>query len=378
MDDDYQRFRAVFHSVAFPTVVTDAAGTLKLVNPAYAQFLGRDPRTLCDTPLHPPEDDGRGAALFGRLRQGSIDQYQTEQRFAHADGHDLWGHLSVSGIRDASGVLKQTVVQVQDVTARRQAETLVAEQHRQLERSNAELEQFAYIASHDLQEPLRKIQTLGDFLAEEAGATLDETCRDYLTRMQDAAGRMRRLIQDLLRLSRVSTHDLEPREVDLSEVLADVRADLELALRETDAELSAGELPTIQGDPTQLRQLLQNLVANGLKFQPAGNRPQIRVLAERVDQDRSPDGTAGAALRLSVRDNGIGFDERHLDRIFVPFKRLHGRQEYPGSGIGLAVCRKIVERHGGTLTARSTPGAGSVFVAEFPASHPVAPEPVRA
>ncbi|HEY0015303.1 MAG TPA: ATP-binding protein [Longimicrobium sp.] len=244
---------------------------------------------------------------------------------------------------------------------RERAERELAAQAAELERSNLELEQFAYVASHDLQEPLRKIQAFGNLLLSEAGDGLGESGRDYVVRMRAAALRMQALIQDLLAYSRVSRRGEEPAPVDLGRVAREVLSDLEGRMAATEGRVEIGPLPTVRADPTQMRQLLQNLIANALKFHRPGVPPHVRVGAEPAD--------GGSGWRLRVEDNGIGFDERYLDRIFSPFQRLHGRTEYEGTGMGLAICRKIAERHGGAITARSAPGQGSTFTVDLP-THP--------
>ena len=223
-----------------------------------------------------------------------------------------------------------------------------------LERSNGELENFAYVASHDLQEPLRKIQAFGDIIHDEYGDVLGDG-KDYLERMQAAAERMSRLIEDLLSFSRVTTQAKEFTEVDLNEVLQDVIEDVGERIRRTNGRVDSGVLPTIYGDETQLRQLLQNLIANALKFHKPDEPPIVTVSSEIHD----------TMVVLQVTDNGIGFDQKYTDRIFAVFQRLHGKAEYEGTGIGLAVCRKIAERHGGSITATSQLGKGSTFMVEL-------------
>jgi signal transduction histidine kinase len=231
-----------------------------------------------------------------------------------------------------------------------------------LEVSNRELQDFASVASHDLQEPLRKIQAFGGRLASRLGDVLDPESRDYLDRMQNATARMQALIDDLLALSRISTQPRAVRPTSLQDVVRGVLADLETRIEGSGAEVSVGPLPTIPADSTQMRQLFQNLLSNALKFVRPGVAPRIRISCE-------PSTSAGAAAwRIAVQDNGIGFEERYLDRIFTVFQRLQGRAAYEGTGIGLAICRRIVERHGGSITARSRPDQGSTFLVTLPAS----------
>lgn len=249
--------------------------------------------------------------------------------------------------------------------ARQRLQALTAE----LERSNRELQDFASVASHDLQEPLRKIQAFSDRLAASHAGQLDEAGLDYLSRMASAAARMRVLIDDLLDYSRVATRAQTPVPVELPRVVAEVLADLETTIQATSAIIEVAALPTIEAEPVQVRQVFQNLIGNAIKFVAPGTRPRIRIWAE-----PAPDTDAGSdhvsAWTIHVEDNGIGFEEQYLDRIFAPFQRLHGRNEYEGTGMGLAICRRIAERHGGTITARSAPGAGTTFMVTLPERPP--------
>ncbi len=239
----------------------------------------------------------------------------------------------------------------------------------ELERSNRELQDFAFVASHDLQEPLRKIQAFGDRLKTKHGATLGAEGVDYLSRMQAAAHRMHVLINDLLTFSRVTSKAQPFVPVDLGKIAREVLTDLEVRVQQTGGRVETGALPTIDADPLQMRQLLQNLVGNGLKFHRPDEPPLVKISAA-VERDGGP-----PRARLVIEDNGIGFDMKYLDRIFTPFQRLHGRAEYEGTGMGLAVCRRIVERHGGTLTAESAPGQGARFVAVLPVQQRGEPTP---
>jgi signal transduction histidine kinase len=227
---------------------------------------------------------------------------------------------------------------------------------RELARSNAELEQFASIASHDLQEPLRKVRTFTQQVTATEADRLSDKGRDYLQRANSAAERMQKLIEDLLKFSRVATHGRPFAPVDLSQVTRDVLEDLEAQVESSDALVRVGELPTISADALQMRQLMQNLISNAIKFRRAGISPEISIEATVADDD----------LRLTVRDNGIGFEPQYSGRIFRVFERLHGRGEYPGTGIGLALCRRIAERHGGTILADAELGSGATFTVTLP------------
>jgi signal transduction histidine kinase len=225
-------------------------------------------------------------------------------------------------------------------------------QARELVRSNAELDQFASIASHDLQEPLRKVRTFTERISETEADTLSERGLDYLRRANASAERMQTLIEDLLRYSRVSTQGRPFAPVDLRSVAEDVVEDLSEQINSTGAVVRVGSLPTINADAPQMRQLLQNLISNAIKFRREAVTPEVDVESK----------VESGWVTITVRDNGIGFDPQYSRRIFRVFERLHGRGTYPGTGIGLALCRKIAERHGGTIVARSIPDEGSTFM----------------
>jgi light-regulated signal transduction histidine kinase (bacteriophytochrome) len=289
-----------------------------------------------------------------------------------ARGETRNARIVSSPLRNRAGEVVAAVEMVEDITAQRRAEEQVRQTLAELERSNAELEQFAYVASHDLQEPLRKVLAFGARLEARCGDALDEQGLDYLERMGNACERMRELINDLLMYSRITTRAQPFVPVALGEVARDVLSDLEALVEETGGRVELGELPTIDADALQMRQLLQNLIGNALKFHPDDEPPVVKVYGEPAE-DRGtdePDGPSAQEMcRVVVADKGIGFEERHLDRMFGVFQRLHGRGKYEGTGIGLAICRKIAERHGGSITARSAPGEGSTFIMTLPINH---------
>lgn len=230
----------------------------------------------------------------------------------------------------------------------------------ELARSNEELESFASIASHDLQEPLRKVRTFTEQLTILEADRLSDKGKDYLGRANAAAERMQKLIEDLLKFSRVSTQGRPFETVDLAEVTSRVLVDLESQVEEAGARIDVGPLPVITADALQMQQLLQNLLSNAIKFRRPEARPEVTVRGE----------VRGHNVLLTVKDNGIGFEPRYSARIFRIFERLHGRTEYPGTGIGLALCRKIADRHGGTIEAQSQPGQGATFTIVLPVSQP--------
>jgi signal transduction histidine kinase len=260
----------------------------------------------------------------------------------------------------------------QENLQRQRAEESLAHQAQELARSNSELEHFAHVASHDLQEPLRKIQAFGDRLMLKCREDLGEQGRDYLERMQSAATRMQTLISDLLTFSRVTIRPRPFVSVDLTAVAHVVVSDLEMSIQRVGATVQIDQLPTIDADPGQMGQVLQNLIGNALKFHRPGVSPLIKVwgtLLQSQNHGIEHNGSDPQQCRIYIEDNGIGFEEKYLDLIFQPFQRLFGRGEYEGTGMGLAICKKIVERHGGNLTAQSTPGQGTTFIITLPTQH---------
>jgi light-regulated signal transduction histidine kinase (bacteriophytochrome) len=249
-----------------------------------------------------------------------------------------------------------------DISDRKKSEAELERYATQLERSNRELQDFAYITSHDLQEPLRKIQAFGERLKVKHGNHLGEDGIDYIERMRNSSARMQALINDLLVYSRLTTKALPFAPTDLSKIAKEVASSLEILISECQGRVEIGDLPVIDADPVQIRQLLQNLIQNALKFHRPDTPPVVKIYA----QNEGGEKRWAKQVDIVVEDNGIGFDEKYLDRMFQPFQRLHPRDEYEGSGIGLSIVRKIVERHGGNITAKSRPGQGSKFIFTLP------------
>lgn len=307
--------------------------------------------------------------------------YHVEYRVLWPDGSLHWIKASGQPIHAADGRPARMVGINQNITAQRMAreelERQVTERTRQLQesvqdltRSNQNLQQFAYIASHDLQEPLRKIQSFGDLLTTQYADQLGEGV-EHLQRMQSAASRMSALIRDLLTFSRISIQQDATAPVLLTAVVQTALNDLDLVVGETGAQVVVEALPTVPGDATQLGQLFQNLLSNALKFRRADVNPVIRVSAQQMaaaglPPSIRPTRTAPFYHRIDVSDNGIGFDQKYVDRIFQVFQRLHGKNQFAGTGIGLAICEKVAANHGGAITAISQPGTGATFSVYLP------------
>ncbi|HEY0111501.1 MAG TPA: PAS domain-containing protein [Fibrella sp.] len=271
---------------------------------------------------------------------------------------ERWFQMSV--VKFGDGFITSAV----DITESRLYRQQLEAMNQELLRSNDSLQQFAYVASHDLQEPLRKIQAFGDLLDEQYGAQLGTFGQDAISRMQSAATRMSMLINDLLTYSRISSNRKPFQPVDLDQVLTDVISDMEVHMSESRATIVRTPLPTIAGDPTQLRQLFQNLLSNALKFQPS---PGEGIVPPHIQIDCQQELIDGRTwYDITISDNGIGFDPKYVDRIFHVFQRLHGKQTYAGTGVGLAICKRVVDAHGGTLTAHSQPGQGATFMIHLP------------
>jgi PAS domain S-box-containing protein len=345
-----RRYELILNAAGEGICGLDLQGKATFVNPAVARMTGWSIEEL----------SGRTEQeLFHP--QGPAKEDQGELVF-HRKGGDPFPVEYVRTHIEEDGRQTGSVLIFKDITQRKRTEETLAQKAAELTRSNLELEQFAFVASHDLQEPLRKIQAFGDRLKVKADKALTSDARDYLERMQRASARMRTLIDDLLAFSRVIRSGEPFVPVNLAQTAREVVGDLELRIEKTGADVQIGDLPTIQADPTQMRQLLLNLIGNALKFQAPGNQPVVTITAAKVTT-----GSGELFWDLIVQDNGIGFEEQYAEKIFAVFERLHGRDEYEGTGIGLAVCRRITDRHSGTITAKGQLEKGATFIITLPA-----------
>jgi signal transduction histidine kinase len=304
-----------------------------------------------------------GAFVYRQIN----DLVDTTQRLANGD---LSARTMGVYEQGEFGVLNRAVDEMAESLAKRdderkQAERSIRQYAASLERSNRDLMDFANIASHDLQEPLRKISTFADMLSVRYAGNLDEKGDEYLNRIRVSARNLQELIIDLLTYSRISTKSHPYQKVDLIPIIEQVLIDFELRIEEIGAEIRIDELPLVQADPLQMRQLFSNLIGNSLKFIKPDQKVFIDLSGDLV-KPQHDDAKISNWYELRVSDNGVGFDEKYLDRIFQPFQRLHNPAAYEGNGMGLAICRKIVERHGGEITAKSSPGHGSIFIVRLP------------
>jgi PAS domain S-box-containing protein len=349
---------SVLQSAANGLVITGRDGTIQWVNDAFtkltgytaAEAVGQNPRVLKSG----QQDAAFFKAMWQTIAAGQVWHGELVNR--RKDGQLYPEEMTITPVAGADGKITHFVAVKQDIAERRRAEEALQHAAAELARSNDELQQFAYVASHDLQEPLRAVAGYVNLIESRFSDKFDDKGRQHIAGAVQGAMRMHTLITDLLELSRVGTCVRAFEPTDLNAVLGQVRHNLSVAIGETGARIISDPLPTLRSDAGQMAQLFQNLIGNALKFHGAPP-PEIHVSAQP---------TADGPWLLAVRDNGIGIDPQYFERIFLIFQRLHTRKEYPGTGIGLAICRKIVERHGGRIWVESQPGLGSTFYFTLP------------
>jgi PAS domain S-box-containing protein len=374
LDEAHNRIRDILNSVTdgFMSVSRDLKFTY--VNDAGAKVLGKPSEEIIGNPVFDAFPDAKGTVFEECFRKGleerTILSFEDFYRpleswfecrcYPSADGISIFftdTTLRRHFEQERERLLEELEQRVQQRTAELQgANEALQARANELQLLNTELQDFAFVASHDLKEPLRKIQTFGSLLREKYHDQLGDHGRDYLFRMEAAAFRMQSLLEALLSYSRITTRGRPFEPVELNDVVGEAANDLELAIKKAEGLLHVAPLPTVNGDRHQMRELFQNLIANAIKFRRPGVNPEVKIYSRSVDK----------GYQIFIEDNGIGFDEKYLDLIFKPFQRLHGRGEYEGTGMGLAICRKIMERHGSGISVNSIPGKGSVFKVTFP------------
>ena len=300
------------------------------------------------------------------LQEGGFNNHETT--LVAKNGEEIPILLSSSVIMGGQGKIRYIVSTAKNITERKKAELALMRQAEKLTRNNAQLQEFAFVASHDLQEPLRKIMAFGDRLKSKCAAVLDEQALDYLARIQNATARMQILINDLLLYSRITTEAQPFTTVDLAKVAGEVIIDLETRIEQTQGKVDIGVLPSLEAEPTQMRQLFQNLIGNALKFHRENVPPVIKVSSRTVTSNNQPypKGLNNGFYEIVFADNGIGIEEKYFTRIFGVFQRLHGRDQYAGTGVGLAICQRIIERHHGEIRVESVFGEGTTFIIKLP------------
>jgi PAS domain S-box-containing protein len=336
-----------FESAPIGKVVTDAEGVCVVANPAFERLLGAADGGLAGTGI---------GELLGPGLLDTDDVSSDERWVGKVDGGSVWLRLVTAAVHE-DGELAGYVVQASDQTDRRLLDEERRLANQQLRRSNRELEEFASVASHDLQEPLRKIRAFSDRLVVKHRHQLDDDAREDLDRVVGAATRMQTLIDDLLAYSRLDRRAPEFVEVDLTAIASATAADLEERAVELGGSITVDLLPVVEADEVQMHELFENLIANALKFRRPDVPPEVHIAEHAANE---------ASVTFVCADNGIGFESRYAEQIFSLFERLHGRTEFDGTGIGLAMCRKIADRHGGSIRAEGVPGAGARFYVTLP------------
>ncbi len=354
-----QRFRTLIKSLHEGIWVLDKDDRTTFVNPRMAEMLGYTEEEMLGKPVYAfTHSDAKWqektADYMARRKKGISEQIEAE--LLRKDGKIVFALLETSPIQDEDGNYTGSIAGIQDITERKLDEERLKRTMTELDRSNKELEQFAYVTSHDLREPLRMMTSFSQLLEQRYQGKLDQTADEYISFIVDGAARMQKLIDDILLFSRVTTRALPFAPVEMNKVLQDALANLRSSIEETKARVTYEELPVVQADPSQMAQVLQNLIGNAIKFHREEEPPAVHVSASQE----------GEEWIFSVKDNGIGIDPELFSRLFNLFQRLHPQNEYPGTGVGLAVAKKIVQRHGGRIWVESRPGQGSVFFFSVP------------
>ncbi len=354
LDNSQLILDAFFEQVGVGILIKTLDDNFIRINKKYCDILGYSEKELMAfknlIKVTHPDDVGLYHDYINDEHDGKPVNHVYEKRYIHKNGSIIWVLQSVSIIVDENGEPVQQIVIIQDITNLKKAQKDLLE-------SNEELKQFAYVASHDLQEPLRMVGSYLQLLERRYGDRFDGDAREFMDFAIDGAERMKGLINDLLDYSRVDSRGKPFELTDMNQVIDRVQRNLDLMIKERDAQIFSEKLPELNIDAEQITQLFQNLIGNAIKFQKKNEKPVVRISVKKKDQQ---------FWEFSVSDNGIGIDPEYFERIFVIFQRLHTKDEYPGTGIGLAICKRIVERHGGKIWLESKTGEGSTFYFTLP------------
>jgi PAS domain S-box-containing protein len=381
LEEISDKYRELYDSAPLGYLTLDTDGVIQEINLRGAELFGTPRRWLLKRPFlqYVSKNDLSRYLDHRKALVESRSLRSCELRLLSKGGQPFDALLESIPRQDADGNVVSIRTAMMDISERKRMEDELSKSREELEvrvqertaeletytrelrESNKALQEFASIAAHDMQEPLRKVVTFGSLLRSYADSLGNEG-KDYLDRMVNATERMQALLTSLLDYSRITTRAEPFRSIDLAAIVHEVLSDLEVRIVKTGGEVHVSALPTVEADPIQMRQLIQNLIGNSLKFHKEGEKPHIEVRGRSLDN---------GITEIVVADNGIGFDDKYLSRIFIPFQRLHGRSAYEGTGMGLAICKKIVDRHDGTITARSIPGRGSVFTVTLPSKQTI-------
>lgn len=359
-----EQFRGAFEYSAMGIAIADKNKKWTVINNSLCTMLGYTREELLKLSFREithPDDLELGLQYLKELEEGQRDYYKSEKRYLHKDGSIIWVMVVVSMIKNKEGKAHQFVAQVENISQRNEHERVLkrlneelAVRAQELSNSNKELERFAYVVSHDLQEPLRMVTSFLQLLEKKYGNTLDDKAKEYISYAVGGAKRMKELILDMLEYSRVSSVEIAYDIVDLDGIIKEVR--LTLLPNLENATVVSSDLPQVKGIRSQFAQLLQNLIGNALKYRNTERNTLVEVTAKEQQEE----------WEIRVSDNGIGIDDKHFEKIFVIFQRLHDRNNYSGTGIGLAICKRIVEKHGGKIWVESELGKGSSFIFTIP------------
>lgn len=364
LSESQQRFQGAFDNAPIGVALVGRDGSFLEVNNALAQLLGYSKSDLLQSSfqsLTHAEDLETDESLVQEVLERKRDSYQLEKRYIHKGGTVIWAQLSVSAVLNETGQVAYFISQIQDVTKQKQSTAALEDYADKLAQSNRDLEDFAYVASHDLQEPLRMVSSYVQLLAKRYTDELDERAKEYIHFATDGAARMQKLINDLLKYSRVESQGQSFSRIESEDALNGALSNLTMRIKETGAQVTFDKLPEVLGDGGQLTHVFQNLIGNALKFR-GDEPPRIHISAEPTNHKNDP------AWRFAIKDNGIGIEQEYLARIFTLFQRLHTREDFEGTGIGLALCRRIIERHKGRVWAESRVGQGTTFFFMLPSA----------